>query len=284
MESAASPTTASSKTPTRLLLPREHGSWGMLLFPLVSAMILTRRWEWSLAAAVAAGLAVFLLREPLLVLARQRYVWRESRPESAAARRSLLVFGGLLAASGAWLAAVAPLPGLIGLGLAAAALTGVAIYGALHNLQRSPMLQIAGAAGLTASALLPCLAAGLTPDATLLLLIAAHIAHSGGSVLVVHARLEAARALKSNTALRDRPVAAVAWLVLHAITAAALAAGGALGLGLILVVPLGVHAADLARLRDPQFLRTPLRRVGFRELGLSAIFSALVVAALANHV
>jgi hypothetical protein len=272
--------TESSQAAPRLLLPREHGSWGMLLFPLISAMILTRRWDWSLAAAGAAAVAVFLLREPLLVLARQRYLWREVRPETAAARRSLLVFGGLLAASGAWLAAAAPLPWLIGLGLAAAALTAVAIYGALHNLQRSPLLQIAGAAGLTASALLPYLAAGVPPDRALLLLMSAHLVHSAGSVLVVHARLEAARALKMNAPAHGRHTAAAIWLALHALAAAALILAGEPRLGLILALPLAVHAADLARLGNPQFLRTPLRRVGLRELGLSVVFAALLVAAL----
>lgn len=280
MESAHNSMTESIQGAPRLLLPREHGSWGMLLFPLVSAMILTRGREWSLAAAGGAALAVFLLREPLLVMARQRYLWREVRPETAAARRSLLVFGGLLTASGAWLALVAPLPWLIGLGLAAAALTAVPVYGALRNLQRSPLLQIAGAVGLTASALLPNLAAGLPPDRVLLLLMGAHVVHSAGSVLVVHARLEAARALKTNTPAHGRHTAAAIWLGLHALASAALVLAGEPRLGLILALPLAMHAADLSRLKNPQFLRTPLRRVGFRELGLSTVFAALLVAAL----
>jgi hypothetical protein len=252
----------------------------MLLFPLVSAMILTGRWNWSLVAAASAALAVFLLREPLLVMARQRYVWQDVRPETAAARRSLLAFGTLLAASGAWLAEVVALPWLIGLGLAAAALTAVAIYGALHNLQRSPLLQIAGAVGLAGSALLPYLSAGLSPDTRLWLLVGAHVVHGGGSVLVVHARIEAARALKTNSPTHSRHTVAVLWLVLHALAAAVLLVEGAPLLGLILSIPCGVHATDLARLNDRQFLRTPLRRVGFRELGLSTVFSVLVVVAL----
>lgn len=263
-----------------LLIPREHGSWGMLLFPLLTAMILAGRWSWNLAAAAAAALAVFLLREPLLVMARQRYVWHDPRPETAAARRSLLVFGAVLAASGAWLAFVTPLPWLAGLGLAAAALTAVAIYGALHNLQRSPLLQIAGAVGLAGSALLPYLAVGLSPDRGLWLLLAAFVIHGGGSVLVVHARIEATRALRTNSPHRARHTAAVVWLVLHALAVAALLVEAEFALGLALAIPLAVHAADLARLNDTQFLRTPLRRVGFRELGLSTVFSVLVVAAL----
>lgn len=267
------------KTPF-LLFPREHGSWGMLLFPMLSAMALARAWGWSFVPAVAAALAVFLIREPLVVEARQRYVWKDNRPETAAARRSLFAFGALAALSGAWLMALAPLGWLIALGMVAAGLTVAYIYGTLQNLQRSPLLQIAGAVGLTASALLPYLALGRLPDEALMLLMGAHVIHGAGSVLVVHARLEAARARKTGSTLHSRHAAAVSWLALHGVAAAALALWGRPWLAVILAIPLAVHAADLARLKDPQFLRTPLRRVGFRELGLSTVFTILVVAAL----
>ncbi len=252
----------------------------MLLFPLISAMVLTRRWDWGLLPAAAAAVAVFLIREPLLVLARQRYVWKETRPETLSARRSLLVFGIVLAAAGAWLAGVVSVAWLLGLGLAAGALTAVAIYGALHNRQRSALLQIAGAVGLASSALLPYLAEGLAPDVRLWLLIGTHVVHSTGAVLVVHARLDAARALKTGAAIPFQPVAAVLWLVMHGLAAGALALAGVPWLGLVLAIPLAVHAVDLARLRDAGFLHTPLRQVGFRELALSSVFSLLVVAVL----
>jgi hypothetical protein len=268
------------KTKPWLLFPREHGSWGMLLFPLVSAMILTRTWSWDFVPAVGAALAVFLIREPLIVEARQRYVWKDARPETTAARRSLMAFGALAALSGAWLIALAPPAWLFALGLLAAGLTAAYLYGALHNLQRSPLLQIAGAVGLAASALLPYLALGRQPDERLWLLMAAQVIHGAGSVLVVHARLEAARALKTGAAVHTRHIAAASWLALHGVAAATLALTGRPWLAVILGIPLAVHAADLARLKDPQFLRTPLRHVGFRELGLSTVFTILVVAAL----
>lgn len=280
MTQERSPMSEKAKAAPFLLFPREHGSWGMLLFPLISAMVLTRTWSWGFVPAVAAALAVFLIREPLVVEARQRYVWKDIRPETAAARRSLFVSGALAALSGAWLLVLAPLEWLIALGMVAGGLTAAYIYGALHNLQRSPLLQIAGSIGLTASALLPYLALGRLPDEALVLLMSAHVIHGAGSVLVVHARLEATRALKTGAALHSRHLAAASWLVLHAAAAATLALTGRPWLGLILAIPLAIHAADLARLKDPPFLRTPLRRVGFRELGLSTVFSILVVAAL----
>ena len=71
----------SPKREPRLCLPPEHGSWGMLLFPFVSAAILTKTWTWDFVLAALAMLAVFLLREPLTVLLRQKFVWKRRRPE-----------------------------------------------------------------------------------------------------------------------------------------------------------------------------------------------------------
>ena len=67
-------------------LPREHGAWGMLLQPFAAAAVVAAEWTPALGAALGAMLAVFLAREPLLVLARQRWVWREPRPETEIGR------------------------------------------------------------------------------------------------------------------------------------------------------------------------------------------------------
>ena len=41
-------------------MPPEHGSWGMLLFPFISAAVLTKTWTWDFVIAALAVLAVFL--------------------------------------------------------------------------------------------------------------------------------------------------------------------------------------------------------------------------------
>jgi hypothetical protein len=86
--------------------------------------------------------------------------------------------------------------------------------------------------------------------------------------------------MKANAPAGGRHLAAALWLGVHLLVTLALLLAGRSGLALALAVPLAVHAADLARLRKPEFLRTPLRKVGFRELALSSLFSVLVVAAL----
>ncbi len=264
------------------LIPREHGAWAMLLLPFGSATILARAWTPTLLAALAAVLAVFVLRESLVVLLRQRYVWRHPRPEAAAARRSFEIAGPTLALAGLWLLLRVPWNWLLPLGVAALLLTGVYAYGALENRRRSAALHVGGAIGLSSSALLAYLAAGQEPDKVILLLWTVHVVHNAGSVLVVHARLEALIASKTagwRHARRRRGVA-LAWQLVQAALAAALGAAGRPLLAAALLLPLAFHAVDLFRLRHPNSLRTPLKRVGLRELALSSAFSMLALAAL----
>ena len=149
----------------------------------------------------------------------------------------------------------------------------------LTGRRRSSLLQIVGATGLTGSALLPYLIIGRAPGEQLLLLWGVFALHNTDSVLLVHARIEAIRSRGDETVDRPRRQLSRIW---HLLEATAMA-------GLVLVQPLlsiallaswAVHAFDLLRLDSPRQLAVPLQRVGFRELGLSAVFAALATAAL----
>ena len=234
----------------------------------------------NLLPATVGAISVFLLREPLIVLLRQRYVWADLKPETLAAQRSVWLFGGRVAVSGAWMLCVLPTRWLLALALIGALLTGVSVHGALRNRQRSPILQIAGAAGLASSAFVAYLATGHLPDETLMLLWAAHWLHSGGSVLVVHARLEAVRAARGGASPSPRVRAAFAWHAALMAVAMVLYLAGLRLLSVTLLFPLAIHLIDLFRLSEPSFLRTPLRIVGLRELAISIVFSVLVLWAL----
>ena len=67
------------------MLPKEHGAYGQLLFPLVTALAVGRRTVPALLLAAGAVLA-FLAHEPLLVLLGQRgaRAAREQRPRAIA--------------------------------------------------------------------------------------------------------------------------------------------------------------------------------------------------------
>ncbi|MFW2388427.1 MAG: YwiC-like family protein [Polyangiales bacterium] len=77
-------------TAQRKMVPREHGAYAELLFPIVTVLLggapTTTTWLFAIAA-----IAAFLANEPLLVLFGQRGT-RIQREDSDRARRALLVF------------------------------------------------------------------------------------------------------------------------------------------------------------------------------------------------
>ncbi|MBI1954809.1 MAG: YwiC-like family protein, partial [Acidobacteria bacterium] len=57
----------------RLLVPREHGAWGMVSLPFLAGMLVAGDWlHWRTVAAALAVFSIFLLREPLLIFWRLR--------------------------------------------------------------------------------------------------------------------------------------------------------------------------------------------------------------------
>ncbi len=85
------------------LLPREHGAYGQLAFPLAVSLAIGRP-RWPALALAACGVAVFLAHEPLLVILGQRG-GRASRQRAGAARWWLGACGAaalVLGGAGAW--------------------------------------------------------------------------------------------------------------------------------------------------------------------------------------
>jgi len=75
------------------MVPREHGAYGQLLVPLITALAIGRPGVAAVACAVAI-VAAFLAHEPLLVLLGQRGA-RAARDQRAAAMRWLALFAGI---------------------------------------------------------------------------------------------------------------------------------------------------------------------------------------------
>jgi hypothetical protein len=262
------------------LIPREHGAWAMLLAPFVAASILARRFPVESVAAFVVLLAVFLAREPLVVLWRQARVWKERRPEAVRARYWLAAEAAAGLPAGMFLWARLPAAPLAAMGAAAAALTGFSAWMVVANRRRSIPLQLASAAGLNMSALLAWLAArgSLAPAAWWL--AALMFAHSAAAVLVVHARLELRVAARTGADARApwrRALAAQAGL---ALAGGACLMAGRPWLAAAPLVSAAVHAASLRRMLAPGALALPLESVGRRALALSLAYSALVIAAL----
>jgi len=133
----------------RRMIPREHGAYAELLFPIVTVFLggLPTTATWLLAIG---AIAAFLANEPLLVLVGQRGT-RMKRDEGDRAKRALLVFATVGLASGLSGLALAPgaaqvavvLPLLLG---------GTLIMMAVQGLERSLFGEALAAATLSSVA------------------------------------------------------------------------------------------------------------------------------------
>lgn len=236
----------------------------MLLQPFVAAAIVGRQWTWFLIPGLLLILTVFLIREPLLVLARQRFVWRVERPETAAAKRTLLWELALMAACAAIVAWRIPIGILAAFGAVAMALTLAAVAMAVKNRQRSVVLQILSSFGLSCSGLLAALlTTGTIPEWAIAVALL-HALHSVAGIFVVHARLD-----KNSRPAMIQQVVNVAAAVVIALQWNALFA-------IPVALSVAITAYELQRLNKPE----PLQKTGLRTLSLSLVHTAAVIAVL----
>ena len=285
-------TTRKPQTRVRFF-PREHGATAMLFTPMVCAAILARSWHWSELAVLVAAFAALSAKDPMVVLARQRYVWKQQHDETADATRWFIGWMVLLAVSGLILLATWPIRATLALGLGVGIFSALAIAVNVKNKQRSTLFQIASALALTSSSLAVSLSATGTIATwgwSLWLLMAAQ-ATTG--ILVVHARLDAKVAARiaaklvaqnpsqqparADEKFRRAAIIAVAALIVIAITAAQTRHGW---IATALLLAAGGYAYDLRGQRNTASLDMPLTTVGQRALALSCLFAALLIVGL----
>lgn len=263
------------------MFPREHGAWSLLLQPFLVAAILARTWHWSLIPALIGVVVVFIVRQPLITLARQQYVWKTPHPETAEAWRWLAGCAVAGAASGIALVFRWPFDLLAFLALAAAVMTLTATWATIRNRQRSTILQIVSAGGLTASTVAAAASScsGQIPG-WVWWLWGAMALQATASILVVHARLEARIRVRKSLSL-DRPDSAYGALCVLLLAAVTLGARGEWILAAALAIPAIVHWVDLTAIRrGGQTLDTPLTTIGFRAMGLSIASNLMLVIGL----
>ena len=120
----------------RILWPREHGTYGELLFPLLSSLLLAQPGHaaWGLSLLAAGG---FLAHEGFSVLAGTRGV-RAQRTGRPAAWRSVALFGGAALFGAVW-AAPSLTPAILTAAGGAAALSATSValtwFGREHTLE-----------------------------------------------------------------------------------------------------------------------------------------------------
>src|SRR4051812_12641188 len=96
----------SGKDIRQFLIPREHGATAMLLTPFCAAAILLRQFYWQELVALTAIAASLAIKDSLVVIARQRFVWKQPHAETGNAKRAATLLGTILLACAAALALV----------------------------------------------------------------------------------------------------------------------------------------------------------------------------------
>ncbi len=131
----------------------------MLFTPIVCAAILSRAWRWSELATLTAAFAALAAKDPMVILARQRFVWKQWHNETNLAIRWLIGWTFVLASSGIALLVTWPFTATVSLGLGVGIFSAIAVAINVKNRQRSTLFQIVSALALTSSSLATSLSA-----------------------------------------------------------------------------------------------------------------------------
>jgi hypothetical protein len=253
----------------------------MLLIPFLSAAILAREWRWTELATLIAALCIFAAKDPLVVLARQRWIWKRRHPETDAAKTWLLAESSILAACGLILAISWPLSILAGAGAAALGFSALTLAVNVKNRRRSAAFQILSAVALSSIALVTCLSATgeVRPWAWRLWVLCSMQAAAG--IFVVHARLEARVAMHKERPLdrTSRHPALLVSFVLVGLSPFALLARQ-MWIAAALAVAGAWYLYELHRQKDAASLQLPLTQVGLQTLSLSIAYALMIVAGL----
>ncbi|MGZ6124579.1 MAG: YwiC-like family protein [Myxococcales bacterium] len=252
----------------RSLAPREHGAWGQLGFPLLTALCAA----WPRPAGLlfaASAVALFLAHEPALVAFGRRGE-RVREEEGGRALRvflALLAAGGALGAAALWLSpAPARLGAAIAAGLAALLMAAVAL-----GIEKTLPGELIAAAAMT-SAALPVAAAdgiGWTQSVSIW---GAWLFGFAAAVFPVRA------VIVEHKARVESPAVRVTGTLLAIAFAAALAAAGELPPRLVLAAAPLFAASIWIALRPPAMKR--MTQAGWTLMAAGALTTVLMVVAV----
>ena len=222
------PVTSAEARRKSLIVPREHGAWGILLVPLVTGAavgLLAGGRSLPLAPLVMAALALFWLRTPVENWVGTAPTRARTPGEVAAVRNASLALGAVAVAALAWLFWGGRNGALLWIGAASAAAFVIqALVRAQWRTARTAA-QTVGAAGLTAVAPAAyCTVTGALNSAAWALWIA-NLLFAFNQIQYVHLRIQAARAADTREKLAAGRGFLAGQIALIAILVAACALG-----------------------------------------------------------
>ena len=257
-------------TPSRLLIPREHGAYGQLLTPLATALLMGLPTRVSFGLAAVCVLA-FMAHEPVVVLLGQRGPRARRDAGWRAARQLGWMAVAILAAGGVAIAYATP--------TVRQAFLLVATLGAMEGLlvaarlERTVPGEMAAAVALTSCAF-PVALAGGSPPAAALTCWAAFAASQALATLAVRSVIARVR---GTTERHLPPLAATSAIAVLVGAVALLTLGRVPWAGPVAVLPVATIALALA-VRPPH--PRHLRRVGWSILATSLLGALVLIVGL----
>jgi hypothetical protein len=260
-----------SKPAIRVLVPREHGTWGLLLFPLISGAIVG--YSASPNASVKASLwfllttlSAFLIYQPLESLLGISLIKARSQQQQRIAILSVIALA-VIATAGVLELFHLHRGLVLGFGLAALGCFGVRILLGSSRSMRVPR-QLIGAMGLSSAAAGAYYAASGRIDRTGILLWLASWLFAVGQIEYVHLRISAAQVRSRRQKVRSSlGVCFLHLLMIGASITAAFAGFASWPLALAFVPSI---------IRVGVWLVRPWRPLGVHILGVSELLQGLL--------
>lgn len=260
-----------------LLLPREHGTWGILLVPFLTATAIAGVWTAPVGVALLAVLLVFLARLPAEVLLLPGSERRLPQLSPERARRWAWLYGTAALLAGAPLVVVWHREQLLALAAVALTLFALHVREARRGALRGWAAELLGTAALTLSAPVAWVAATGGLAATGVVVWVLNAAFFSAGLVYVKQRIRAVAAARQPT-LTPNPAHLVGGFhlaLLLFVTALVL-----LRWASPLVILPFVLATARAGWGARQFgQRFAVRRLGWSEVAHSLLFAVLLVAA-----
>lgn len=163
-------------------LPQEHGSWAILIVPLLLGLVIAPAWHGRALILLIAAFGFFLLRDPLATLVKTR---RRNRTDRAYLWRWAAIYGGLTALSGGWLVLGEGLWWLVPLGLVGGWLLLFHLWLVSRRQGMSVSGELAGIFGLALGAPMAYYAASGRLDVTAAALWLLNALYFGGTVFYI---------------------------------------------------------------------------------------------------
>ncbi len=262
-----------------MLVPREHGAWGMLLVPLATGAVVASRigvHAEPLVLFVVATLALFWLRTPAEAWLGLSPIKTQTKEERASVLRLIVLLCIVALASLGILFATGYGRGLVIIGIVAAVALGVQeIVKKLGRPGRMPA-QIIGAIGLTSTAAGAYYVASGTLDRTAVLLWIANWLFAADQIHFVQTRIRGSKLTSSSAKFARGKWFVFAQIGLIVVLAAA---------GVYRLMPLWTLVAFVpAFVRGGAWFVRPtqpldVHKLGFSELAQAIVFGALLVTA-----